>query len=82
MEKKNGKLEALPFIVPGARFNEKYGWDSVSSDRLRSPTSFAFAYRTVLHGARSFSGRQDGSRQEHCGALHFRDQALQQGSQR
>ncbi|KAL7424074.1 alpha,alpha-trehalase nth1 [Cryptotrichosporon argae] len=26
----NGKvtLEALPFIVPGARFNEKYGWDS------------------------------------------------------
>ncbi len=24
------KLEALPFIVPGARFNEKYGWDSVS----------------------------------------------------
>ncbi|WVW83038.1 hypothetical protein I302_105055 [Kwoniella bestiolae CBS 10118] len=22
------KLEALPFIVPGARFNEKYGWDS------------------------------------------------------
>lgn len=30
MEEKNGKLEALPFIVPGARFNEKYGWDSVS----------------------------------------------------
>ena len=24
------RLEALPFIVPGARFNEKYGWDSVS----------------------------------------------------
>ncbi|WVN85334.1 uncharacterized protein L203_100479 [Cryptococcus depauperatus CBS 7841] len=26
----NGKahLEALPFVVPGARFNEKYGWDS------------------------------------------------------
>lgn len=23
-------LEALPFVVPGARFNEKYGWDSVS----------------------------------------------------
>ncbi|EIW69450.1 neutral trehalase [Tremella mesenterica DSM 1558] len=21
-------LEALPFVVPGARFNEKYGWDS------------------------------------------------------
>ena len=30
MEEKDGKLEALPFIVPGARFNEKYGWDSVS----------------------------------------------------
>ncbi|WVR05204.1 hypothetical protein IAU60_002216 [Kwoniella sp. DSM 27419] len=33
MERKVGpdgkaKLEALPFIVPGARFNEKYGWDS------------------------------------------------------
>ncbi|UOH81456.1 hypothetical protein LQV05_004127 [Cryptococcus neoformans] len=33
MDKKvdaNGKthLEALPFVVPGARFNEKYGWDS------------------------------------------------------
>ncbi|ORY27167.1 putative Alpha,alpha-trehalase [Naematelia encephala] len=22
------ELEAIPFIVPGARFNEKYGWDS------------------------------------------------------
>ncbi|WVQ78305.1 hypothetical protein IAT38_000390 [Cryptococcus sp. DSM 104549] len=22
------KLEAFPFVVPGARFNEKYGWDS------------------------------------------------------
>lgn len=36
MDKKvdaNGKthLEALPFVVPGARFNEKYGWDSVSN---------------------------------------------------
>lgn len=31
--KKNeeGKLEALPFVVPGARFNEMYNWDSVSS---------------------------------------------------
>lgn len=35
MEKKDGKLEALPFIVPGARFNEKYGWDSVSADCMR-----------------------------------------------
>ena len=24
------KLDPVPFIVPGARFNEKYGWDSVS----------------------------------------------------
>jgi alpha,alpha-trehalase len=24
------KLEALPFVVPGARFNEMYYWDSVS----------------------------------------------------
>jgi alpha,alpha-trehalase len=37
------KLEALPFIVPGARFNEKYGWDSV-----RRP--FDARLMTVLHG--------------------------------
>lgn len=30
MKQVPGGLEALPFIVPGARFNEKYGWDSVS----------------------------------------------------
>lgn len=30
MKKTETGLEALPFIVPGARFNEKYGWDSVS----------------------------------------------------
>jgi alpha,alpha-trehalase len=23
-----GKLEAIPFVVPGGRFNEMYGWDS------------------------------------------------------
>ena len=28
------KLEAVPFIVPGARFNEKYGWDSVNLSAL------------------------------------------------
>jgi alpha,alpha-trehalase len=27
---KQSKLEALPFVVPGARFNEMYYWDSVS----------------------------------------------------
>lgn len=26
---KQSKLEPLPFIVPGARFNEMYYWDSV-----------------------------------------------------
>lgn len=30
MKKVDGKLEALPFAVPGARFNEMYNWDSVS----------------------------------------------------
>ena len=25
---KNGKLKGLPFVVPGGRFNEMYGWDS------------------------------------------------------
>jgi alpha,alpha-trehalase len=29
------KLEPVPFIVPGARFNEKYGWDSVSQPACR-----------------------------------------------
>ena len=76
MEKKNGKLEALPFIVPGARFNEKYGWDSVSSisSCVRSPA--------VLYGSRPLGGRQNGSRQEYRGALYLRDQTLQQGPQR
>lgn len=23
-------LEPVPYVVPGDRFNEKYGWDSVS----------------------------------------------------
>ena len=30
------KLEAVPFIVPGARFNEKYGWDSVRTHSVHS----------------------------------------------
>ncbi len=25
---KDGQTEALPFVVPGGRFNEMYGWDS------------------------------------------------------
>ena len=25
---KNGQLQAIPFVVPGGRFNEMYGWDS------------------------------------------------------
>ncbi|KAL1406900.1 alpha,alpha-trehalase nth1 [Vanrija albida] len=28
MKKVDGKLEAIPFVVPGARFNEMYNWDS------------------------------------------------------
>lgn len=30
------ELEAIPFVVPGARFNEMYYWDSVSSSTLQS----------------------------------------------
>lgn len=41
---KKVKLEALPFIVPGARFNEKYGWDSVGHSCLPK-------LMTVLHGS-------------------------------
>ena len=28
LENKNGKLQGVPFVVPGGRFNEMYGWDS------------------------------------------------------
>ena len=31
------QLEPLPFVVPGDRFNEKYGWDSVSICRMGQP---------------------------------------------
>lgn len=52
MEKKNGKLEALPFIVPGARFNEKYGWDSVSPIYrcIRSPLQYFMALGLLVDG--------------------------------
>jgi alpha,alpha-trehalase len=28
LQTKNGKTDGIPFIVPGGRFNEMYGWDS------------------------------------------------------
>ena len=28
LEEKNNEISALPFVVPGGRFNEMYGWDS------------------------------------------------------
>jgi len=28
VEEREGRLEAVPFVVPGGRFNEMYGWDS------------------------------------------------------
>ena len=28
LEKDNGKVKGVPFVVPGGRFNEMYGWDS------------------------------------------------------
>ncbi len=28
LEKKDGKINGVPFVVPGGRFNEMYGWDS------------------------------------------------------
>ncbi len=28
LKEENGKILGLPFVVPGARFNEMYGWDS------------------------------------------------------
>jgi alpha,alpha-trehalase len=28
LEERAGRLEAVPFVVPGGRFNEMYGWDS------------------------------------------------------
>jgi alpha,alpha-trehalase len=28
LQEENGNLEGIPFVVPGGRFNEMYGWDS------------------------------------------------------
>ncbi|NNK18179.1 MAG: trehalase [Maribacter sp.] len=28
LEEKNGEIKGVPFVVPGGRFNEMYGWDS------------------------------------------------------
>ena len=28
LEKHNGEIKGVPFVVPGGRFNEMYGWDS------------------------------------------------------
>ncbi|MDU8885060.1 alpha,alpha-trehalase [Yeosuana sp. MJ-SS3] len=28
LEKQNNKIKGVPFVVPGGRFNEMYGWDS------------------------------------------------------
>lgn len=28
LEEKNGTIQGVPFVVPGGRFNEMYGWDS------------------------------------------------------
>lgn len=28
VEEREGRLQAVPFVVPGGRFNEMYGWDS------------------------------------------------------
>ena len=28
LEKKNNQIKSVPFVVPGGRFNEMYGWDS------------------------------------------------------
>ncbi|WP_431156596.1 trehalase family glycosidase [Winogradskyella poriferorum] len=28
LEKENGQVNGVPFVVPGGRFNEMYGWDS------------------------------------------------------
>lgn len=28
LEKQNGEIKGVPFVVPGGRFNEMYGWDS------------------------------------------------------
>ena len=48
-------LEAIPFIVPGARFNEKYGWDSVSLTTILPVTELM----SVLHGFGPSRRRQD-----------------------
>jgi len=68
-------LEAKPFIVPGARFNEKYGWDSVCQYSIAELIA-------VLYGTWFAGGWQDRARDEYCRPLYFRNQALQQSAQR
>ena len=56
----NGKPEALPFVVPGGRFNEMYGWDSyfitlglLEDNRLELAKSMVdnFVYEITFYGA-------------------------------
>jgi hypothetical protein len=41
-----GNLQALPFVVPGARFNEMYNWDSVGNRTLQAGTDSPVLYGT------------------------------------
>lgn len=47
----DGKLEALPFAVPGARFNEMYNWDSVSCIQvLQADAQYFMALALLVDG--------------------------------
>jgi alpha,alpha-trehalase len=60
VETKNGNLAAIPFVVPGGRFNEMYGWDSyfitlglLEDNKLELAKSMVdnFVYEITHYGA-------------------------------
>ncbi|KAJ7285295.1 alpha,alpha-trehalase-neutral trehalase [Mycena rebaudengoi] len=59
MREVDGSLKGIPFIVPGARFNELYNWDSyfITLGLLGMVDHFIFEikhYGKILNGSRSY----------------------------
>lgn len=55
LQTKNGKISGVPFVVPGGRFNEMYGWDSyfialglLADDRIDLALGIAENYQYQL----------------------------------
>ncbi len=59
LQEKSGNLEGVPFVVPGGRFNEMYGWDSyfigvglIIDNQLEKAKAIAenFKYQIIHYG--------------------------------